>query len=135
MIYTYLDGPATPLPPLKTLQKYQQFYVRPCASEAQGPFAVARCGIQHLRQEETAFFQLCEPWASRSKRDNLGVANILKAWGSPEPSLIKFLLAHTLILVNTTRFTSVNVSSACYAVLFIFAVYYFIHFSIYQLYM
>ncbi len=34
--------------------------------------------IECLRQQEAAFFRLCEPWSSRSERENLGIANILK---------------------------------------------------------
>lgn len=133
VIFTYLDGLTIILPPMKIIRRYQYFYVRQCADD-QGPFAFARCGIQQLRQGESTFFRLCEPWASRSKRDNLGVANILKTWGSPESSSIKYFLTRSLGLVNETQFT-VDVPSFFYTLLLIVVVFYFLHFAVYQLFM
>ncbi len=100
-----------------------------------GLFAVARFGIQRLRREESTFFQLRAPWASlsNSERDNLGIANILKAWGLPESSLItRSLLACNSGWAIKTQLT-INVSSVFYKLLD-FVVCYFLH-LVYYLFM
>ncbi|KJA22982.1 hypothetical protein HYPSUDRAFT_54623 [Hypholoma sublateritium FD-334 SS-4] len=82
LIFNHLDCSISPWS-MEAIQQHQCFFVHLPADHFPGPqFSFLEADIQHLRQEEAAFFRLCEPWASRSGRGNLGVPNVLK-WCLP----------------------------------------------------
>ena len=66
---------------------YMCFYVFPGPCHRSGPFFYLEAGVLDLRQEEAAFFTLCEPWSSRLERDNLGVRKFIE-WEALKPSPI-----------------------------------------------
>lgn len=64
---------------MKASQRHRSFFVHLLPEDFSGPpSSILETDIECLRQAEAAFFMLCEPWASRSERGNLGIANILK---------------------------------------------------------
>lgn len=78
VIFNHLDSSVSPWS-MEAIPQHQCFFIHLPPEHFPGPqFSFLETDIQGLRQEEAAFFRLCEPWASRSERGNLGVANVLK---------------------------------------------------------